>query len=301
MKVNPYRDRWLRRGAAAAALAATAVVALPARAQTLVEEQEVVVVAPPPPAPSLTDVERVNTLDEHTAFTVNRHQLKLGLLAFEFGITDRFSIGTAPPAWAARSVISILFPNLHAKWNFARLPLAVLSAEVAGYYADFGTANASGKLVTIPVNLYSSTPVGSRTWIHLEGNYNYIHAWGSGDITRAGIRGAVATQNLQLGAMVEVRLSRVVALIARGRYQPFSTDVTFNGSSNPDPYTTVQVAAQGHPADPHPWMGIGGVALTWKHVGVVAGGGYGHYFIPGVNLALPYNGFCPEGSLWVTF
>jgi hypothetical protein len=51
----------------------------------------------------------------------------------------------------------------------------------------------------------------------------------------------------------------------------------------------------------HPAMGIAGVALTWKYVGLTAGAGYGHYFVPSTNIALPYTNVVPEGSVWVLF
>ena len=43
------------------------------------------------------------------------------------------------------------------------------------------------------------------------------------------------------------------------------------------------------------------IACTWSHVGFIAGGGYGHYFVPGANIALAYKGFVPEASLWAVF
>jgi len=46
---------------------------------------------------------------------------------------------------------------------------------------------------------------------------------------------------------------------------------------------------------------VAGAAFTWTHVGLVAGAGYGHYFIPGINLALAQTSITPEGSLWVYF
>jgi hypothetical protein len=48
-------------------------------------------------------------------------------------------------------------------------------------------------------------------------------------------------------------------------------------------------------------VATGGVAFTWKHVGAIAGVGYGQYFIPGGNLPIPYQGITPEASLWAVF
>ena len=69
---------------------------------------------PPAPKPE----EQIPRLDERTAFMVGRNTLKLGILAFEYGILRQLSIGSDPPAWAARAVMKILIPNLHIKYQF---------------------------------------------------------------------------------------------------------------------------------------------------------------------------------------
>jgi hypothetical protein len=146
-------------------------------------------------------------MDEFTAFTVRRHQLKLGILSFEFGLFDNFSIGTDPPAWAASTVVSALVPNLHLKYNFLRLERLRLTGQVGAYYASLNKSNGvTGGVLTMPFTAFASTPLLETLWLHLEGVYNFIRGYGSGETERADINGAVATESIQVGAMLEYRV-----------------------------------------------------------------------------------------------
>src|SRR5262245_8269425 len=109
--------------------AALAVVASPARAQ---QPAETVSGAPAEAAPQKPK-QALRLLDERTAYTIGGGKVKLGLLAFEFGIVDRVSVGTDPPAWAARSVLSILVPNLHVKAVLFQRGPATVALKVGAY------------------------------------------------------------------------------------------------------------------------------------------------------------------------
>ena len=239
-------------------------------------------------------------LDERTAFLVGEHTLKLGILAFDYGITDSVSIGSDPPFWAARAFISVLVPNLNAKrLIFQRKPLTV-SAQVAGYVANLRSSdNASGWLIAAPLSLFASFELTPTIWLHGEGTYEYVRAFGAGDLDRVNVGGAIASQTVQLAGMFQLRLTRVVSLTASGRYQVYTGNLAFNGTSNLDPYTTVTVDGRAMPAVAHPWQAIGGIALLWTHVHLIVGAGYGYYFIPGVQLAYPKQTFVPDASFSV--
>jgi hypothetical protein len=284
------------RAASALALAAT-LLGLP-----VAHAQEGVVVAPavtappaPPPKPNAVP------LDENTARMIGRRRLKLGILAFEYAPTEWLSFGSDPPEWAVRTVTSVLVPNLHVKGQFLRTQYVEVAGRVGGYYANINHTDASGHVLMLPFTLYVSTHVARPLWLHVEGSYNWARGYGAGDVAKTDVMGTVVQRTAQVGLMAELRLSRVVALFARGRYQFYETPIIFQGENMIDPYTSAQASLEVKPTYTHPAMGVAGVALTWKHVGVVAGGGYGHYFLPGANLALPYKNFVPEGSLWVLF
>jgi hypothetical protein len=239
-------------------------------------------------------------LDERTAFLVGAHTLKLGILAFEYGFSDRVSIGSDPPFWLARAALPVLIPNLHVKeLIFQRQPVTV-SAEVGGYVADLqSNSNASGWLIAAPLSLFASYELNPRIWLHGEGTYEYVRAFGAGDLERVNVGGAVASQTVQLAGMFQLRVTRVLSLTASGRYQVYTANLAFNGTSDLDPYTSVTVSGRAMPAAAHPWQAIGGIALLWKHVHLILGAGYGYYFIPGVQLAYPQKTFVPDASFSV--
>jgi hypothetical protein len=286
---------------AAVALASIVLTAAGARAQTDDQPGGVIVapappeVAAPPPKPNAVP------LDENTARMIGRGRFKLGVLAFEYSPVEFFSFGTDPPAWALRAVARVLVPNLHARANFVNTPRLLVTGQVAGFWADMTNDTAKGSLLVIPATLYVSVQVTPPLWLHLEGAYNWARGFGSGDVSRTDVDGSVVMRTAQVGAMAEFRLSRVVALIARGRYQPYATSIVFQGTGSLDAFTQAEASLEIRPREPHPIMGVGGVALTWKHVGVVAGAGYGNYFLPGMNVADPHVRVVPEASVWALF
>jgi hypothetical protein len=241
-------------------------------------------------------------LDEYTAFTVKDDQIKLGLLAFEYGLTDWFSIGTDTPAWAARAFVSIFAPNLHLKLTFLAHERWRLTGQVGGYIADVtGTNNAQGTVYAVPLSLLLSTKLADKWWTHFEGNYNFTHVDGTGSANRFNIDGAVSTESAQVGAMLEFRPIPKLAITLRGRYQAWMSPLSIRGESQLDPYTRADLRAEMTPRYEHPYTVVASVSYFWKHVHARVGGGYGTYFLQGANLYLPYRGFIPDGTISLVF
>ena len=246
----------------------------------------------PPPKP-------IPELDERTAYMVGKHTLKLGILAFEFGILQQLSIGTEPPAWLLRTVIDILVPNLHLKYQILdRDPVAV-AVLVAGYYASLNRDNINGNLIDIPISAFVSVKLTPRITLHAEGAYVYARVIGTGDVTQASLHGATAANAGQVGLMLQYRLTRIFSLTATGRYQFWVSDLPLSGTTTIDPYTTGTVSGQFVPGVQHPWEAIGGVAILWRYVHVVLGAGYGYYFVPGFNIANPTKTVVPDANIAV--
>jgi hypothetical protein len=263
-----------------------------------IQPVETATVQPPPPveaAPPKPIVE----LEERTAYMVGRHRLKLGILAFEYGILQQLSIGTEPPVWALRAFTNVLIPNLHLKVQLLdRDPVAV-AVQVAGYYGDLSRSNFNGNLIDIPISLYVSVKVHPRITLHAEGAYVYARVFGTGDITEATLDGATAARAGQVGLVVQYRLNSFFSLTATGRYQFYTADLPLSGSSMTDPYTTATLNGQFVPAVQHPWEAIGGVAFLWEHLRFALGAGYGYYFVPGLDVANTKKTFVPDASFAV--
>jgi hypothetical protein len=248
-------------------------------------------------ARAATPTDDLPRLDERTALMIGANRLKVGVLSFDYGLVERVSIGTDPPAWAARAFYPVLIPNAHVKVSlFQRGPVAV-TGQGAGYYLVLRqNGSATGSLVSVPVSLFASVRFQPRVWLHGEGAYVFVCGFGSGDLNASGINGQVAAQAAQGAAMLEWRVTRIFSLTALGRYQFWTGPLAFEGTGTLDPYTSVNVDGTAKPRVEHPWMAIGGVALLWRHFHLIAGAGYGYYFVPGIDIAYPNKGFVPDLS-----
>jgi hypothetical protein len=248
----------------------------------------------PPPRP-------LPLLDERTAYTIDRHTVKLGLLAFEFGILDNLSIGTDPPAWALRSFTSILVPNLHVKYEFFDRGRWAAAAHVAVYYAHLTSGDTSGDLFDVPLSLFVSVHAQRHVFLHGEATYVYAHLTGSGNVSDAEVHGAGVANAVQTGLVAEFRVTRIFSITATGRVQPYQSNVTFGATHMADASTTVQLDGQVVPRVRHPWQLVGGVVFLWDHIHLILGVGYGNYFAPGMDIPVPKRTIVPDGELAVLF
>jgi hypothetical protein len=105
-------------------------------------------------------------LDERTALMLGAKRLKLGILSFDYGISERISIGTDPPPWVARAFLPVLIPNLHLKLSILERGPVSLAVQGAGYFIG----------------------------LNEELTNNWIRAYGAGDLHAAGIGGQVAAR-----------------------------------------------------------------------------------------------------------
>jgi hypothetical protein len=203
-------------------------------------------------------------IDEHTAYMVGAHRLKLGLLSFEYGIIGALSVGTDAPFWVSGAVSPIFAPNLHVKAAFVSRPGFQLSGLLAGYYVKLNTGEVGpADLVTIPATLLASFDLPWRFRAHLEANYNWVRATKSKNLSEGAVAGALALRSGQVGVMFDRRMTRVLWLMARARWQFASSPLRIDADGVIDPYSTVHLAAELRPEHPHPAMAVAGVALSW--------------------------------------
>ena len=98
--------------------------------------------------PTPQEAERIT---EGTALTLGGQTLQLGVLAFEYGITDRIDVGTDPPMYILSAVESMLVPNLHAKVIAYRWNKLWLTGKAAFYFASLNKNDAKGNLWAVPL------------------------------------------------------------------------------------------------------------------------------------------------------
>ncbi len=249
----------------------------------------------------LPTVEEAQRLDEGTALTLGGETLKLGILAFEYGITDAINVGTDPPMWLIRTAEPVLIPNLHIKVIAYRWNQLWLAGQLAVYYANIDRGDASGILWTIPLTAYASYEIDPRWWVHGELTYDIIWGSGTGDLTQTEIGGAAATRSLQIAATGEYRVRPDIAITLRGRIQLYTGRLALSGSTNPDAFTAIDADARVTARNSHPWQIVPAVAFLWQRIRLTAGVGYGNYFVPGMQIPLTKQSFVPEGSFSVVF
>jgi hypothetical protein len=283
---------------AAALLASVSSRALADDAVAPVQPVETTSVQAPPPVEA-APAKPIPQLDERTAYMVGRHKLKLGILAFEYGITQQLSIGTEPPAWALRAFVNVLIPNLHLKYQILDVHPVAVAVQAAGYYADVSRSGFNGSLVDLPLSLWVSVKVHPRITLHAEGAWIFARVFGTGDLTRAQLDGATVVRAGQLGLMAQFQVNHFLSLLATGRYQFYMADLPLSASATTDPYTTASLSGQYVPPVKNPWQVIGGAAFLWQYFRFVVGGGYGYYFVPGMDIANTRKTFVPDASIWV--
>lgn len=237
----------------------------------------------------------------YTTYTIDQGHLALGLLSIDYGLLDGLSIGTDPPAWAARIATPFWIPNLHVKWAFLRTPDFRLAAQVGAYWAGPDHPRNDLSFLAVPVTLFASTPLTSRLEGHLEATYGYIYAWGTGSPEDLTIEGAVAADVLQFGALLTYRVTDVFRLTLRGRLQAYSSPVVFGGDARLDERTTTRMDLELDPDGLVSWMAVPGVAFLWTRVHLWLGLGYGNFFLPGVLYPLPDHHLVPDGTVYVLF
>jgi len=224
--------------------------------------------------------------------------LRLGILSFDYGVIEQVSVGTDPPAWAARAFLPLFIPNLHVKVSILDRHPVALAVQGAAYWVSMNQqGSASGSLLAMPASLFASFRLHQRVWLHSELTYNFVSANGSGAVNEAGLNGQVSTRAAQAGTILEIRLTRTFSVTALGRYQFHSGPLAFDGGSMLDPYTNVTIDGQALQRVEHPWEAVAGVAFLWRYVHLIVGVGYGYYFVPGIDLPYPSRGVVPDGSL----
>src|SRR5262249_21629670 len=116
-------------------------------------------------------------LDERTAFMIGAKRLRIGILAFDYGIIEQVSVGTDPPAWAARAFLPVFIPNLHLKAQILQREPVALALQGAAYYVSLDQqGSASGSLLAFPVSGFGSFRLHQRVWLHGELTYIFVNA-----------------------------------------------------------------------------------------------------------------------------
>jgi hypothetical protein len=260
--------------------------------------------APPARADQVPGQERV----DGTAYTLRRRESSIGLARAEFGATDQVMIGTYLAPWLL-TLVGVPVPNATVKLrDWFHIPGVALSLRAAFLYLN-GRAltqvltkndDANAGLVILPLEAAASFRFTERFSQSFQLSYVAMGATGDFPGERS-IGGAVATSTGALATLYEFRLTRVVALSLAAKMQIYQGPLRFSGHFEQN---GIQVDADVGAA-PHMnrlrWNVVPGIAMSWAHVNLNLGLGYGSLWLPFVDLPGSGYGIVPQGDFYVRF
>jgi hypothetical protein len=249
-----------------------------------------------------TDEERIT---DDTADTQGWGDWRLGLFKLEVTPLPGFMVGTYLGPWALPA------PNVHAKFRF--LNTAPVSLAIAAGFARFDAQDLFWLDVDDSLRFYCVPVEGLATfhiapWVSVSGGAVWTTISGKGNLPdQDQLDGALngAATNLQFHSTIELRLSRVTALLLHGRFLLYQ-NIEGGGVAyyRPDDFTTLEI----HGRLTNEVIAFRNAAsltvstvFSLAHFNLRLGLGYGNYNISGVNMVVPLRQFYPDFDLYWTF
>jgi hypothetical protein len=241
---------------------------------------------------------------DDTAYTMDGGSVRAGLFKMQYSPLDFATLGTYTLPWA------LLAATVHGKLRVLPQDPIALSLQVGFVYFDssrlawLDEEAGDAKVTVLPIEAFVSHRMTDFT---LSGSVAYTEVSVDGAIGLDAFDGAIAgaTDNLQLTATGEVRLSRVVALLVHLRWLVLQRVLaSADATVYPDDFTTVAV----HSDVPSDQLEVGdgysivpAVHLSWGTINLRAGLGYGNYNVPLANFVLPRRTLIPDFDLFFVF
>ncbi|MDB4938479.1 MAG: hypothetical protein JWP87_5451 [Labilithrix sp.] len=245
-------------------------------------------------------------LVDGTAHTLRAGEARVGLWELELAPVAFATVGTDTAPWAASLVVQSLVVNGHAKVRVVHSPLLTLSLGAAVYHADVPSSGSlvsgKGSVLLVPLSLFASSDVSHSTSLHL--GVTYARASGDDLDLQVGsyrARGAMAASALQLHAMGEYRVSRVVALTLQLHAQPYSSPASVQTTTTDSYGDQIDFSGTAGPVDRTAFAAVASVVVSGKYLTARFGGGYGAIFLPSMGVAIPYTTVLPELDIYVRF
>lgn len=245
-------------------------------------------------------------ITDDTAYTLQRHDVRLGIWKLQYGIWDPFTAGTYLWPWLGR------VPNIHAKWRYWFDDPWALSFQFGGFWMNTKSfknevdKNAGDATIAVlPIELNASYRF-NEAWT-LSGGLAYTEVRLRGELHSDDFDGVAqgAVDNLQLTCTLEWRLSRVTALTLHSRYLILQR-IGAGGDAvlHPDDFTIIEVhgGASSDALDFKSAYSVTAAAVfSWQTFNLRLGLGYGNYNVPAVNFVLPRKIVYPDLDLYWIF
>jgi hypothetical protein len=245
---------------------------------------------------------------DFSAFTLRGRQARVGLFKLEYGIFDRWMVGTYTLPWVLMPIVKGPILNLNTKVALLSFERFQLSGKLSVFYADIDDIQTSSVEdgafdgTIVPMTAQASWLVG-QDWT-VSGELTWVQTVLHGDVesTSDASAGGVAGQsNFQIAATAEYRLGPHVAVNLVSRFAPYIQPlaITSEGEINGD--TSVEIQAEIESDNQFGFLVQPGLTFSWGIWNLRAGLGVGNIFIPGPALVTGIRTLVPDFDFYARF
>jgi hypothetical protein len=245
---------------------------------------------------------------DYTAYTLRPWEPSVGPFKAELGMPGGLMVGTYLPTWAAGPLLGVTVPT-----GFVKVrdpfdgPVAFSARGTVVYFdgaslAAEATENKGSKAGLLVAPIEGAVSARFNRWFTQSVLFTYVYVFAGGsNASDASIRGAAGVSNFSISTLLEGRLTRVVAVTLLLRMLAHQGNAHFTAHFSQGT-TTVDADLGARPREQEfVACAIPGVALSWEHVNVHLGLGYGTWWLPIVELPLTTPQIIPELNFYVRF
>lgn len=245
---------------------------------------------------------------DFSAFTLRGRQARVGLFKLEYGIFDRWMVGTYTLPWVLMPIVDGVILNFNTKVVLLSLERFQLSGKVSMFYADIDDIQTSsvengaffGSIV--PMTAQASWLVGDD-WT-VSGEMTWVQTVLHGDVEStedASAGGVVGQSNFQLAATAEYRLGPHVAVNLVTRFAPYIQPLAIASEGEINGDTSIEIQAEIEGDNEFGFLVQPGLTFSWGIWNLRAGLGMGNIFIPGPALVTGIRTLVPDFDFYARF
>jgi len=223
-----------------------------------------------------------------TAYSLSRREARLGLMQLSYGIVDQLQVTTYTMPWLLGLIFEDVAPNLELKSTFydrKKLALSISAGFLTGTIEQPDETKI--RYFLVPVSAAASVRINSDVSTHFGALYTAVSGDAETQPEGTAIEGALVVDFLQLWAMAEWRLSRVVAFTFTLRWVPYVSDLVLNATvdaGNP----TINAQLQGDLSElRNAFAIVPGFVFSWNRANIRLGVGYSDFFVEGFYVVVP--------------
>lgn len=223
-----------------------------------------------------------------TAYSLSRREARLGLMQLSYGIIDQLQVTTYTMPWLLGLIFEDVAPNLELKSTFydrKKLALSISAGFLTGTIEQPDETKI--RYFLVPVSATASVRINSDVSTHFGALYTAVSGDAETQPDGTAVEGALVVDFLQLWAMAEWRLSRVVAFTFTLRWVPYVSDLVLNATvdaGNP----TINAQLQGDLSElRNAFAIVPGFVFSWNRANIRLGVGYSDFFVEGFYVVVP--------------